>query len=418
MNRKNGFVILFVLLFSFTLQPQTIHLDFPYFGEQDYVVYLLKGEKTDTIYRGATNKEGKSTIVIPPAYSNYTGIARWSLLNGGGLALVLNGEKTFTVRCGEAEPSDHNIEYINTPENEFMYGQYLRQTAAINKTVACYSLLQHYETSGTVYRFIDTEKQRLEKEFAQIQSDIRQSPLYAARIREYSDFLTHTGSRLDLAEEEMQTEQRTFFLERLDLRQLYTSGFWNDVLDAHIASVAGNDSLLLADSRLLLSLAAGTEMVGDVLHRLILQYNRYGKENLLVELGVEDLVSPGRLAPLLRLTNKHIRPINSLVVFYESGCGPCEAEMLQLRGNYPVLKEKGMEIISISADREEAVFNATAMPFPWTDKYCDFMGLAGENFRNYLVQGTPTIIVTDSNGTITGRYARISDYLDELRTKR
>jgi len=407
--RKFLSILLLFPVFSLAFS-QTINLDFPHFGGQEYVFCLLKGEKSDTIYRGALDKHGKSTIVVPAAYKDFVGMARWSLITGGGLEMVLNKEKEFTIRCSEAHPSEKTIFYTHTPENEFMYGQFMRQANVINKALACRSLLQQYEPSDDVYRFVGAEQQRLEGEFADIQRGTRKSPLYAARIREYYDFLTHTGSRMNLNAEEISAERREFFMERLNLQQLYNSGFWKDVIEAHIASVAENDSLLVADSRVLLSRAAGNKaMEEELLQKLTLLYHKYGKENLLVNLGVEDLVSVGRLAPMLRLSNKYIRPVNSLVFFYESGCGFCENELTQLRGNYPLLQEKGIEVISISADRDEAAFNEHAQAFPWHDKYCDYQGFYGENFRNYDIKGTPVIFLVDKDGIITGKHARISE---------
>ena len=407
---KKLLLLITILFACVTLWSQTIHLDFPHFANQEYVVSLLKGEKPDTISHGKLDKLGKSAIVLPPAYKDYKGILRWSLLQGGGLAFALNGKENFTVRCSKAAPSDDNIVFINTPENEFMYRQYVRQSDIINKAMACRPLLQQYDTTSSIYRLVAAEHDRLEREFATLQDNISRSPMYAARICEYSDFLSGTGSRLTLTEQEAEAERRAFVMERLDLKELYHSGFWRDIIDAHIASVARNDSLLLADSRALLARAStDKEMEESLLRGLHLFYNKYGKENLLVNLGIEELVSPGRLAPMLRLTNKHIRPINSLVVFYESGCNSCDNEILQLRGNYPLLKEKGIEIISIAADRDEETYNNTAKDFPWSEQYCDYKGFAGENFRNYELVGTPTFFLTDKDGIIIGRYARLEE---------
>jgi hypothetical protein len=399
------------------LSAQTkIHIDFSHFGGKEYVVYLLKGDKQDTVCRGALDKQGKASIVIPSAYKNFKGIARWSLIDSGGLEFALNGEKTFTVLCSAASPDDDNISYIGTPENEFMYGQYLRQSAVINKAVAVGQTLQLYKPADSLYTALDLEKQKLERQFEVMQSVTAQNPLYAARIREFSDYLTHIGSRLTLTQEDLEQERSTFIENKLNIEELYYSGFWDNLLTGFIGSVAENDSLLVADSRLLLAQVSGNERIKeDLLYKFILLYNKYGKENLLVHLGIEDLVSAGRLAPMLRLTNKYIRPIRSLIIFYESGCNNCENELVQLRGNYPVLKEKGIDVISVAADLDEATFKKNADLFPWTDKYCDYKGFYGENFVNYLVKGTPTIFVTDGEGKIAGRFAKLAEAWETLK---
>jgi hypothetical protein len=64
-------------------------------------------------------------------------------------------------------------------------------------------------------------------------------------------------------------------------------------------------------------------------------------------------------------------------------------------------------------DKCKDVFEYTASGLPWSDKFCDFKGFDGENFRNYGIVGTPTFILTDDGGIVRGRYARLSEWLKE-----
>jgi thioredoxin-related protein len=122
-----------------------------------------------------------------------------------------------------------------------------------------------------------------------------------------------------------------------------------------------------------------------------------------------DLLERGNRAPALIKEADKLLPVNALVVFYESGCNNCDNELVQLRGNYSLIKEKGYDIISVSADRDKETFEKTSNVFPWKEKMCDFQGFEGINFRNYGIVGTPTIFITDKDGTIIGRYARLVD---------
>jgi len=117
-------------------------------------------------------------------------------------------------------------------------------------------------------------------------------------------------------------------------------------------------------------------------------------------------LQPGMPAPAIagaELTQK------TLLVFYESGCNSCENEMRQLVANYSVLKENGIEVISISSDNAQIVFEQHSKDFPWMKKLCDFKGVEGENFKNYGVMGTPTFFVIDATGIILGKYPRLID---------
>ena len=98
-----------------------------------------------------------------------------------------------------------------------------------------------------------------------------------------------------------------------------------------------------------------------------------------------------------------------------SGCGPCEELMQQLPQNYPMLQEKGFRIISISADESEQVFKNASNSYPWADKYCDYEGKKGANFKNYAVLGTPTIYVIDKTGKIEAKLATMQDILNVVK---
>jgi thiol-disulfide isomerase/thioredoxin len=104
----------------------------------------------------------------------------------------------------------------------------------------------------------------------------------------------------------------------------------------------------------------------------------------------------------------------TLLVFYQSGCGPCEVLMQQLPQKYEALKKQGIRIISLSADEGETLYQNSSKDYPWPDKYCDFEGKAGVNFTNYVVKGTPTLILLDKAGKIVYRGATLDDLLQQV----
>ena len=102
------------------------------------------------------------------------------------------------------------------------------------------------------------------------------------------------------------------------------------------------------------------------------------------------------------------------LVFYQSGCGPCEELMGQLPQYYDMLKNNGIKVISIAADENEQQFKKTAANFPWKDKYCDYGGIKGVNFKNYAVVGTPTIYILDKNGKIEAKLASMKEIVESI----
>jgi thiol-disulfide isomerase/thioredoxin len=99
----------------------------------------------------------------------------------------------------------------------------------------------------------------------------------------------------------------------------------------------------------------------------------------------------------------------TLLIFYQSSCGPCEELMKELPSNYEMLKRKGVRIITLSADESEQVFESASKDYPWTDKYYDYEGKKGVNFKNYAVLGTPTIFLIDKTGKIEAKLATMQE---------
>lgn len=105
----------------------------------------------------------------------------------------------------------------------------------------------------------------------------------------------------------------------------------------------------------------------------------------------------------------------TLLIFYKSGCGPCEHLMQQLPQNYEMLTNKGIRVISIAADENAEVYNISSNKYPWTDKYCDYEGINGINFKNYAVTGTPTIFLIDELGKIESKLASMDEILNAVK---
>jgi len=410
---KQFFINLFILL-ALPAAAQKITINLPHFAGKEYVWVLFNGEKPDTIARGALDANGQTVLTVPPAYENRRGMSNCLLTGGGGLEIILNGGKDFTAGCTVAQPTINDIYYTGSEENTFLLEQYKRQEGLLNKAGIIAAAIQAYTPRDKLYKALSNEKKSLEKQFAGLQRQTAGSPLYAARIRQMSDFCRGLGSRLDLTEKEAIEEQRRYVRETVDFGQLWNSGLWKALFSKWISIETGQgDSILTADGKAILAREQDRVMFANLSKTMVLLFNQYGKEGLLAQLfNTEDMLSPGHQAPKLYLPDStNIAPLNSLVIFYESDCGNCKNELLQLCGNYPVLQERNIRVISVAADLDNASYKKTADSFPWQQKLCDYKGFEGVNFRNYAVVGTPTIYVIDGNGTITGRYARLADYL-------
>ena len=403
-------LLLFFLLLPAGLAAQQIRIDLPRFPDREYVWLAFNGDTQDTLARGALDAKGQTVLRIPQQYKKWRGMSNLLLTGGGGLELILNGEGDFTVFCPVAKPAINDIHYTGSKENSFLLEQYGKQQNLLNKASVIFSAVQVYAPEDSLYSILSEEKSNLEKRFADLQRETARSPLYAARIRQLSDFYMAVGSRLDLTEKELVEEQRQFIRDSLDFSQLWNSGISRNVLSRWmlIEKEAG-DSLLLSDTKALLARMQEKDTRETLLKKIVLLFQQFGKEGLIPQLNA-GLLSPGYQAPKLYLPdNTTIIPVNSLVIFYESGSKNSENELLQLRDNYPVLQKKNIRVISVSAGADETVKNAGS--FPWQQNICDGKGFDGVNFRNYTVTRTPAIFVIDDKGEIAGRYERLANYL-------
>ncbi|MDR1561797.1 MAG: thioredoxin family protein [Dysgonamonadaceae bacterium] len=406
-------------LFILSLAPliaakAEINIHLPHFAGKQYVHYIMQGDATDTITRGSLDESGRAILSLPEEHKDFRGMSKFMLPSEGGLEIILNREADFTVSCAEAAPNVNNIFYTGSAENNFLFSQYHKQSEILDKAGVVGMALQVYHSrKHKLNKPLIAEQKELIKKFEELQRETATSNLYAARIHEMGDFITGTGSSLTLTEAEIHEERKNFAASKVDLHDLYNSGLWNDVLESWVSiATTSGDSVITDGCKQMLARTTNKDLHRKLLGKLTLLFYKYGKERLLAQLGEEDLLAPGHRAPMLRLNNARIYPSGSLIIFYESGCNSCENELLRLHANYLLLHEKGLRVISVSADRDEETYRKNAAKLPWFDKYCDYKGFEGENFVNYNIPGTPVIFVTDKEGFITGRYARLEDYLN------
>ena len=71
----------------------------------------------------------------------------------------------------------------------------------------------------------------------------------------------------------------------------------------------------------------------------------------------------------------------------------------------------------LAADIEQQTYQTSAAQIPWKDKYCNFEGISGINFKNYAVLGTPTIFLLDSKGIIIEKIATVEQLMAWINNK-
>ncbi|MDH6316893.1 thiol-disulfide isomerase/thioredoxin [Parabacteroides sp. PF5-5] len=371
---------------------RTIDVRLPSYAGREYSCSLFEGAKQDTIAKGTLDADGKAVIRLS---GNYRGVACFSVKDSAKVwNIVVSGDEDI---CMSEEGT---LLFEGSPENNFLLRSMERQNNIIQKYVDATNVMQ---------------RQSIETEYKAFRKEITDSPLYAARLLEILNLLTGVGSSFTITEEEMLEEQYAFVVDQLDFIDLYSSGFWEPVFELWMQQSYAKDTVLVADARRMIdSCGHDIPVRREVTQAIIRMFSKYAKDNLLAELGVEYLTMPlnGQAAPeIVQEDTATLVPVSSLIVFYETGCGNCHYELEQLKEKYKLLRDNNIRVISIAADIDKDIFEATAHSLPWTDKLCDLKGFEGENFRHYGIVGTPTYILTDSEGIVRGRYAQLKKLL-------
>jgi thiol-disulfide isomerase/thioredoxin len=106
-----------------------------------------------------------------------------------------------------------------------------------------------------------------------------------------------------------------------------------------------------------------------------------------------------------------------LVDFWATWCGPCRAELPNVKKNYELYHDRGFDVVGISLDQDRAALEKFLddEKNPWVTLHD---GEWNENpVANYYgVMGIPTVILVDKDGTVVSTKARGPELGKQLAT--
>lgn len=435
----------FLLILTFVcckIEAQTINLEFPYFTGKTYDFTIFQGDIRITLKSDTIPKGGKVQLTIPENYKGYKGMAQWYLTNsatGGGLDLIINNED-FSVTCLDSIPTEKSIVYKNTTENLSDKATYKKQQQLFEKHDAMLATKRAYDPNTKLYQLASEEYDSIVKQYESYSHELKQSTLYAAKFRQIVNLTMGIGTIITLDEKEKANNINDYITNELDFNVLYTSNHWGGIIaswtEIH-TMVFKDDAKLIADATTILNRIKSDLIYTDFVINLTKELTRAGKDDALIALikpiknskkllnydGVLNIFKQdltGEAPDLIIKNTKGTTTIKTaklnskqtLLLFYKSGCGPCEATIESLKANYAKLVAKGLKIIALSSDTDETEFKTTSASFPWKDTFCDLQGTSGVNFKNYAVIGTPTMYLLDSKGVIVKKLATVEDLME------
>ncbi len=442
--------ILFVWSASL-IQANEIHLHFPYFAGHAYEWNIFQGKDQITVRSGEIPSDGRVTLIMPETYQDYQGMTRWLLKKGGGLDMIYTG-KGFSVECLSEQPGPDNIIYTGNPENDYLKSQHQRQQTILDKLGAINHLLQIYGPEEDLHKTALVEQANLRQSFEQVQADRAESPLYAARFGEIVDFTRGIADKIYEDQEDHMAYFNDFVTQTLDFKDLYTSGHWDQVLHhwvmMNIRSGKGDEAFAERLDQAMSRMDRDDILTGFAEKAFPLLVEK-GKDALLPAIAdhiknrpaaqaalsgdVKNMISSVKIltghkapdlifhAPVRTQTGTSDQDIAietgkldaayTILLFYKAQCPACEDALIDLANKYKGLAEQNVRVIAISADMTEQGFQKKLAYHQWPDNFCDFSGMAGENFTNYGVLGVPTLFLLDQEGVVLKKTAMVDDLL-------
>lgn len=445
------------MLFSANSFSQTIAMEFPAFAGKTYELVIFQGSKAEKVVKDTIPKNGKFKLTIPIEYAPYTGMCRWLLTNseqGGGMDMAIPGHD-FSISCKSDKPDNTNIIYSGFDAVNELNRLNSIQKNIIDKFETMSKLIRLYDRSHPLYWSFLREREAQAKAYEDFHVALKKNTNYNARFLPIVNLIHGYADCLSDDEKEKGQIFNDFFTQKMSIEDLYVSGHWEGIIQSWVvyqSNVVKDKDKFVKDFTAVSNRITDSKKYTDWVGKLTYYLTLYGKDDFITAIA-PTVISSGKIlsyegktmqvyvsaligsqAPDLVIT-EHIGKVEehnhknyimksselaangyqkTLVVFYQSGCGPCEELMQQLPQHYQKLKKKGYRIISISADEGQQVYINSSRDYPWTDKLCDFEGKKGINFKNYAVLATPTIYLIDNAGKIEKKMAHINDVLGLL----
>ncbi len=275
-------------------------------------------------------------------------------------------------------------------------GSYVSWFLPTRKLVSDVSTVAQYrpeEIPATIadFRAMDYTDQRLYK-----------SGLFKDAIESHFWLLENSGKSLDSVFIEMKISIDAMMVNLLkDEKKL------NEVTN-YLFDLLERQSLFQASEYLALKVLNETScIIESDLAKQLESYRAMKKGNIAsdIKFGNSTYLNGVKQAMFNNLTN--LTTPYTLVVFGASWCPKCMEELPKLTQNYVKWRNLGVEVVYISLDTDQQVFEQSVKSYPFF-AYCDYKKWESQVVQDYYVFGSPTFYLLDAKRKILLRPNSIS----------
>ena len=275
-------------------------------------------------------------------------------------------------------------------------GTYVSWFLPARKLVSDVSTIAQYrpdEIPETIaaFRKMDYTDQRLYK-----------SGLFKDAIESHFWLLENSGRPLDSVFIEMKISIDAMMVNLIkDEKKL------NEVTN-HLFDLLERHSLFQASEYLALKLLNETSCtIESDLAKQLESYRAMKKGNIASDINFGNMTYLNGLKQAMFSSLTNLTTPYTLVVFGASWCPKCMEELPKLIQNYVKWRNLGVEVVYISLDTDQQVFEQSVKSYPFF-AYCDYKKWESQVAQDYYVFGSPTFYLLDAKRKILLRPNSIS----------
>ena len=443
-------IILICVFFSYELNAQSITGRFTQLAMQEIKLEGFNGLKTYVISNAAADEKGNFKLSY--AKEDY-GVAYLISSDKKPLFVLLSGEDVEII--GEALSAVETI-HIKKGKENLLFEQYAKEHPRREQALSAWIYLEKIYTMDSLFsvqktavKNIQLEKQRIKEEDAAFLANLPKGS-YVSWFLPTRKLVSDVATIAQYRPEEIPATIAAFRKMDYTNSRLYKSGLFKEAIESHFwllensgrsldsvfiemkFSIDAMMEYLIKDEK---KLNEVTNYLFDLLERQSLfqaseylalkvlnetsctiesdlakqleSYRAMKKGNIAsdIKFGNMTYLNGVKQAMFNNLTN--LTTPYTLVVFGASWCPKCLEELPKLIQNYVKWRNLGVEVVYISLDTAQQVFEQSVKSYPFF-AYCDYKKWESQVAKDYYVFGTPTFYLLDAKCKILLRPNSIS----------